>query len=59
MVKVVANLLKKKTDSIPTANPTRTIMVESYTSAALAQSLRVLFDDFLSRLLLWGRGGVI
>jgi hypothetical protein len=54
----VAGLLKKiEIFSTRTPHPRqKPSVVESYPSASLSQSLRVLFDDFLFRLLLLGVG---
>ena len=52
----VASPLKKLTMSLPASWP-EAITVESYTLEFLLQYFRVLFDGFLSRLLLfWGVG---
>ena len=56
MVKLPVASPLKKTESFPTCTPPKPSIVESYTSASLSQFLRVLFDGFLSRLLLLGVG---
>jgi hypothetical protein len=57
MVKLQVTSSLKITESFPTwtAPPQKPSVVESYTSVSLSQFLRVLFDDFLSQLLLLGQ----
>ena len=61
MIKLLVTSPVKKLSPSPYTPHQKPSVVENYTSASLSQFLRILADDFLSSLLLWGRvkeGGI-